>query len=151
MLAQEPAPPPAIKRHQLSLDAGYLSAGLAYARRIGSSRTSLGGGLWWAWEPRTTFDQNIYEPLGGELFVRYQPLPLVQVEAGPSVLRYFWTDDCGECTGTFLGGRATALLGYRVVFLGASVRMGHAAGGPTRSEFGLIWNLHVRLALGFGR
>jgi len=68
-----------------------------------------------------------------------------------SVLRYFWTDDCGECTGTFLGGRATALLGYRVVFLGASVRMGHAAGGPTRSEFGLIWNLHVRLALGFGR
>jgi|SRR3972149_2662190 len=143
--------PLTVKRNQVTLDAGLLSLGLAYARRIGAGPWSLGAGLWWAWEPRITFKQNIYEPLGAEFFARYQPLPLVQLEAGPSVARYFWADDCGECTGTFVGGRASALIGYRVVFLGPSVRFGRANGGADRLETGLIWVIQARLALGWGR
>ena len=54
------------KKNQLSLDVGVLQGGLSYARRLGEGNLSLGGGVWGAWEPWSSFESNVWEPLGVE-------------------------------------------------------------------------------------
>ena len=68
------------RQSQLSLDIGVLELGISYARRIGQGPFSIGGGLRGAWEPWNTFEQSVFEPLGGELFVRMLASRNTQVE-----------------------------------------------------------------------
>jgi hypothetical protein len=141
----------AIRRNQFSVDLGLLQGGLSYARRLGDGPFSLGGGLWGAWEPWSSFEGNVFEPLGAELFVRAQPGRAAQLELGPSLLRYRWADDCSECTGTFTGVRAAAMVGQGIFSLGPTVRLGRITGDPRGSEVGLLWGLQARLLFSWGK
>ena len=80
----------AIRKNHFSVDVGVLQGGVSYARRLGQGQFSIGGGIWAAWEPWSTFESDVWEPLGVELFVRAHPSRDVQLEVGPSLLRYHW-------------------------------------------------------------
>ena len=71
----------AIRKNHFSVDVGVLQGGLSYARRLGQGPFSIGGGVWAAWEPWSTFEGNVWEPLGVELFVRAHPSRDVQLES----------------------------------------------------------------------
>jgi hypothetical protein len=133
------------RKNQLSLDVGVLEGGLSYARRLGQGNLSLGGGVWGAWEPWSTFESSVWEPLGVELFLRARPASDVYLEAGPSLLRYYWADDCSECTGTLVGIRVAAMAGPGIFSLGPTVRVGHLTGAPGGNEMGLLLGLQARL------
>jgi hypothetical protein len=139
-----------IRKSQVAIDVGVLELGISYAHRIGQGPWSLGGGVWGAWEPWSSFEQNVFEPLGAELFVRVQPVDAVQFELGPSLLQYRWADDCGECTGTFAGARAAAMVGQGVFRLGPTARFGVVSGGPSGNESGLRWGIQARLLFSWG-
>ena len=136
-------------RHHLAVDVGFLQGGLSYAHRI-SPRLSVGGGVWGAWEPWTSFESNIFEPIGVELFVRAHPSSDVHLEIGPSALRYRSADDCSECSETFTGIRTAAMVGKGVFSLGPTARFGRISGGPSEGEWGVIWGLQARLLFGWG-
>jgi hypothetical protein len=140
-LAQSSVP----NKNQFSLDIGVLQGGLSYARRLGQKNLSLGGGVWGAWEPWSTFESNVWEPLGVELFLRAHPSRDVHLEAGPSLLRYYWADDCSECTGTFVGIRAAAMAGQGIFSLGPTARVGRLTGAPGGNETGLLFGFQARL------
>jgi hypothetical protein len=144
-LAQENA----IRRNHIAVDVGILHGGLSYARRV-SQKFSIGGGVWGAWEPWNSFEGNVWEPVGVELFVRAHPSPDVHLEVGPSVLRYYWADDCSECSGTFTGVRTAAMVGKGIFSLGPTVRFGRVTGGSSGSEMGIIWGIQARLLFGWG-
>ena len=78
----------AIRRNHIAVDVGILQGGLSYARRV-SQKFSIGGGVWGAWEPWSSFESSVLEPVGVELFVRAHPSRDVHLEVGPSVLRYY--------------------------------------------------------------
>jgi hypothetical protein len=139
----------AIGRNTFALDVGVLQGGLSYARRVGQ-KLSIGGGLWGAWEPWNSFESTFVEPLGVELFVRAHPSPGVHLEAGPSLLRYASADDCSECTATFTGIRAAAMVGKGIFSLGPAVRFGRITGGASGSEMGVIWGFQARLLFAWG-
>ena len=138
-----------IRRNQLSIDVGLLQGGLSYSRRV-SRKLSVGGGVWAAWEPWTSFESDVFEPIGVELFVRAYPAADVQLEAGPSVLRYYSADDCSECTDTFTGIRTAAMVGTGIFWLGPTARFGRITGGSSGSELGFIWGIQARLLFGWG-
>ncbi|HEY7504162.1 MAG TPA: hypothetical protein VH700_08685 [Gemmatimonadales bacterium] len=138
-----------IGKNQFAFDVGMLQGGLSYARRVGP-KLSIGGGLWGAWEPWNSFESSFVEPLGVELFVRVHPAREVHLEAGPSLLRYGWADDCSECTGTFTGLRAAAMVGTGIFSLGPAVRYGRITGGTSGSEMGVIWGIQARLLFAWG-
>jgi hypothetical protein len=140
----------AVRRNQFSVDVGVLQGGLSYARRLGQGPFSIGGGVWAAWEPWSTFEGDVWEPLGVELFVRAQPSRDVQLELGPSLLRYHWADDCSECTGTFAGVRAAAMVGRGIFALGPTLRLGRATGDPAGDELGLLFGIQGRLLFSWG-
>jgi hypothetical protein len=140
----------AIRKHHFSVDVGLLQAGLSYARRVGHGPFSIGGGIWGAWEPWNSFEESVLEPLGAELFVRAHPSRAVQLELGPSLLRYKWADDCSECTGTFAGVRAAAMVGQRIFALGPTVRLGRITGHPAGGETGILWGIQARLSFSWG-
>jgi hypothetical protein len=140
-LAQEGAAP----KNQISLDVGLIQGGVSYARRVGAGPFSVGGGLWGGWEPWNSFRGNVWEPMGAELFVRAHPSNDVHLELGPSVLRYYWADDCSGCTGTFLGLRAAAMVGKGIFSLGPTARIGRTTGDPAGDETGIIWGIQARL------
>ena len=139
-----------IGKHQVALDVGVLEGGLSYARRIGAGRYALGGRLWAAWEPWNSFKANVFEPMGGELLVRYHPSEEVQLEFGPSLLRYLWADDCSECRGTFVGAHAAAMVGKGIFSLGPAVRFGVLSGAPSGSEAGFLFGFQGRLRFSGG-
>ncbi len=139
-----------VPENQLSVDVGLLQGGISYASRLGEGRFSLGGGLWGGWEPWNSFRGNIYEPMGAELFVRMHPSREVHLEMGPSVLRYRWADDCSECTGTFYGLRAAAMVGRGIFSLGPTARLGRTTGSPAGAETGIIWGIQARLLFSWG-
>jgi hypothetical protein len=144
-LAQEAA----LRKNHFSVDVGFLQGGLSYARRV-SQKFSIGGGLWGAWEPWNSFESTFVEPIGVELFVRAHPVHEVQLEVGPSVLRYLSADDCSECSDTFTGVRAAAMVGKGIFSLGPAVRLGRITGGSSGSEMGIIWGIQARLLFGWG-
>ena len=139
-----------IRRDQFSIDLGLLQGGLSYARRVGHGRFSVGGGVWAAWEPWNSFDGSIFEPIGVEAFVRTHLSREVHLEVGPSLLRYHWADDCSECTGTFAGVRASAMVGKGVFSLGPWARLGRTTGDPQGSETGILWGIQLRLLFAWG-
>jgi hypothetical protein len=141
-LAQDDA---VIRRNQLSIDVGLLQGGLTYARRVGQGKYSIGGGVWAAWEPWSSFQEDVLEPVGADLFVRMHASPEVHLEAGPSLMRYRWADDCSECTATFAGLRAAAMVGKGVFALGPAVRLGYVTGPPSGGELGVLWGIYGRL------
>jgi hypothetical protein len=146
--ASAQASPP---RNEISVGAGILTAELAYARRLGSSPVSVGAGVWGAWEPPTTFGRDVLEPLGATVFARLRPGPWAHADIGLTAARYLRTDDCSECTGTFAGVRAVALVGHRSIFVGPEVAVGTARDERNGSDFGAIWGVQARLVLGWGR
>jgi hypothetical protein len=134
----------AIRKNHISIDVGLLQGGLSYARRV-SQKFSVGGGVWAAWEPWNSFESTFVEPLGVELFLRAHPSPDVHLEVGPSLLRYYSADDCSECTSTFTGIRAAAMVGKGIFSLGPAVRFGRITGGSSGSELGMVWGIQARL------
>jgi hypothetical protein len=139
----------AIRKNHISVDVGMLQGGLSYARRV-SQKFSVGGGVWGAWEPWSSFESSVLEPVGVELFVRAQPSRDVHFEAGPSILRYYSADDCSECTSTFTGIRTAAMVGKGVFSLGPTARFGRITGGSSGSELGVIFGIQARLLFGWG-
>ena len=138
-------------RNELSLGAGILTGEIAYARRLGSSPVSVGAGVWGAWEPPTTFARDVLEPLGATVFARLRPAPWAHTDISLTAARYLRADDCSECTGTFAGVRAVALVGYRWLFVGPEVAVGTASDERNGSGFGAIWGVQARFAFGWGR
>jgi hypothetical protein len=143
-----PAQDGALRKNHFSVDVGVLQGGLSYARRVGP-KFSVGGGIWGAWEPSNSFQSTFVEPVGLELFVRMHPSRYAHLEAGPSILRYSSADDCSECTGTFTGIRAAAMVGKGVFSLGPAVRFGRITGGSSGSEMGVLWGIQARLMFGW--
>jgi hypothetical protein len=139
----------AIRKNHFSLDVGMLQGGLSYARRVGP-KLSVGGGVWAAWEPWSSFENPVLEPVGVELFLRAHPSRDVHLEVGPSLLRYYTADDCSECTDTFTGIRTAAMVGRGIFSLGPTVRLGRVTGGTSGSELGVIWGIQARLLFGWG-
>ena len=138
-----------IGKNQFAFDVGVVQGGLSYARRVGP-KLSIGGAVWGAWEPWNSFESTFVEPLGVELFVRAHPSREVHLEVGPSLLRYASADDCSECTGTFTGIRAAAMVGTGIFSLGPAVRFGRITGGTSGSEMGVIWGIQARLLFAWG-
>lgn len=134
-----------LRPNQFSIDIGLLQGGLTYARRLGQGNFSVGGGVWGAWEPWSSFETNVWEPLGVELFLRAHPSRNVHLEIGPSLLRYHWADDCSACTGTFAGVRAAAMVGNGIFALGPTARLGRITRAPTGGETGVLWGIQGRL------
>jgi hypothetical protein len=138
-------------RNQIGLDGGVLSGGVSFARRLGPSRFGLGGGIWYAWEPKHDFDRNVWETGSVHGFVRYWLPPVLQIEAGPAVLQYVWSDDCSDCNGSFAGVRLAGKAGYRYVFVGPAVWIGWVSDRRYGSQFGTIIDLQITITIGFGR
>jgi hypothetical protein len=140
----------AIRRNHLGIDVGMLQGGLSYARRVGQSKLSVGGGIWGAWEPWNSFESPVLEAAGVELFLRAHPSPDAHFEVGPSLLRYQWADDCSECSATLTGIRAAGMVGKGVFSLGPTVRLGYVTGTPSGNEIGVLWGLQFRLLFSWG-
>lgn len=141
----------AAPRHEVALEAGFLSAGLSYARGLAGTPLSVGAGVWGAWEPPSTFDRNVWEPLGATVFGRYRAAPWLHADLGLTAARYLWADDCGECSGTFAGLRLVTLLGYRALSAGPEITAGWASDDRNGSAFGVLWGGQLRLSLRWGR
>jgi len=137
-----------IKKNQISIDLGALTFFIAYAHRIQNTKWSFGGGLGFAWElNQHSFERNVYEPGYIAAFIRYQYSHIFQFDIGPTLMRYFWTDDCSECRGTFVGLQTTASVGYKFVFLTPCLWVGSASDDRHGSEFGTIWNIQLRFLI----
>jgi hypothetical protein len=89
--------------------------------------------------------------MGFVVFARLQPSQGLQVEIGPTILRYFWADDCSECSGALIGLRSVAVVGYRFVFAGPTVVLGWARDNRNGTEFGAVYGVQVRFVLAWGR
>ena len=135
---------------QLAIELGVLSGGLSYARRLGSSRFLLGLGLWGAWEPPTTVEQPVLEPVGAVLFARYQPSTWLMADVGPAALTYRTSDDCSTCSATFLGARVALMVGYRFIFVGPDIAVGSFSSSGRGSEFGMMYGAQLRFVIGGG-
>ena len=149
--AQEGAPLAPTARHEIALDLGLLAGARSYAHSPGVGPVGVGAGVWGAWEPRSTFDRNVWEPLGIELFARHWPRPWLHVEVGATGARYLWADDCSDCSGTFVGGQSAAFVGWRGVFIGPEMSIGRASDREHGSELGVIWGVRARLLRGWER
>ena len=161
------AQPAATARGHIEVDInGLLAGSVGYVDPIGNSPYSLGirGGFAWEWggysNPFTwtkkTFDHSVFEAIAIDGIVRRQigaagqPVSM-QLEAGPSFVRYFWGDD-GAGSGTFLGLYAGAGVGWRRVSAGLAMRVGRAENHGnippwfTRASTGVLWTPYVRIA-----
>lgn len=141
-----------VSKNQISLEAGgILIYNLAYARRFKNTNWSVGGGVGFGWELNwNSLERNIWNAINVTGFVRYQYSKMLQVETGPTLLGYTWTDDCSECNGTFVGLQSAAMIGYKFVFLGPGLWTGWANDDKYGSEFGAIWILQLRLVIPWG-
>ncbi|HET7230637.1 MAG TPA: hypothetical protein VFJ16_11585 [Longimicrobium sp.] len=137
-------------RNQVTVEAGVLSGGVSYARRMGESPWSVGAGVWGAWEPPGTFEGNVFEPVGLQVFTRYRPTEWFHTDVGLTAASYHWTDDCPACTGTLAGVRAAALVGHRMVFAGPEVTAGWASDDQNGSRFGVLFGAQLRVVIGWG-
>ena len=134
-------------QQQLTLDIGVLSGGLTFAARAPEKRLGVGVGVWAAWSPASTFDRNVFEPRGLAVFVRAWFPTGFQVDAGPALLRYQYSDDCSQCTGTFFGLRLSGRAGRRIS-VGPDLWMGVARDSPNGSDLGVLVDFQVRVTLG---
>jgi hypothetical protein len=151
-LALAAVPAHAQAPNEVTLGAGLLSGEFTYARRLGRGPVSVGAGAWGAWEPPSSFDRNVWEPLGVSVFARVRPAPWAHADFGPTVARYVRADDCSDtCVGTLAGVRAVAMVGYRWVFAGPEVVVGRATDDRYGSDVGALWGVQVRGVLGWGR
>lgn len=140
------------KKNQLAFDVGgRLNFSLSYARRIGDTNFSCGGGLGYGSFYSHSFEGNIFATSHVELFARYQPSQGLQLDFGATGIGYYWTDDCSECTGTFIGLYFSAGIGHRIVFIGPWLRIGYASDNRNRSGFGIIRGLQLRWVIGWGK
>lgn len=138
--------------NQLNLDGGSLLAfSLAYTHRLGSTPWGVGGGIGFAWELNSkSFERNIWNATHAEVLFRFQPVPQVQFDAGPTWMSYDWADDCSDCSGKFFGGHFAFMFGYRYFFFGVNVRVGRANDDRFGSAFGNIVSPQLRVAIPWG-
>jgi hypothetical protein len=127
-----------------------LEGGVTYLHRLGQGPLSIGGGLWAAYEPWSSFEENVYEAAGGELLVRLHAHELVHLEIGPTLLQYRRDDDCSSCAGTFLGGYGAAMLGKGKFWVGPTARLGWLSGGAADRQLGILWGVQGRLLFSWG-
>jgi hypothetical protein len=139
-----------LKANEITLDIGLLEGGVTYARRLGRGPFSIGGGVWAAYEPWSSFEENIFDAAGGELLLRLHAHEMVHLEIGPTLLRYNRDDDCTGCGGTFLGGYASAMFGKGAFWVGPTARIGGLTGGARDGRVGLLWGVQGRLLFSWG-
>ena len=142
--------PPRSAAGKFAIDVGILDGGVSYATRLGASKFRAGLGLWGAWEPAASVEQLVVEPIGGVLFLRYQPSSYLMADLGPTAMTYRTSDDCSTCSGSFLGVRSTVLVGYRFVFLGPELAAGSFRSRGRSSEFGIMYGAQLRFVIGGG-
>jgi hypothetical protein len=145
---------------------GLLAGSVGYVDPLGSSPYSLGlrGGFAWEWGgysnpftwTRKTFDHSVFEAIAIDGVARRQigtadqPVS-VQLEAGPTLVRYFWGDD-GAGSGTLLGLYVGGGVGWRRVSAGMAIRLGRAENHGDippwypRASTGVLWTPYVRIA-----
>ena len=138
-------------RNEVAIGVGIVAGEVSYARRVGDSRLSVGAGVWGAWEPPSSFDREVFEPIGLSVFGRYRPAPWVHADVGLTAARYLYADDCSSCSGTFAGVRTAVMVGRGMVFVGPELALGRADDERDGPEFGMMWGAQVRLLLGWGR
>ena len=146
--AQDSARATAGGRSEFAIDAGILALGLSYARRLGTSRFSIGGGGWGAWEPGVSVEHAVLEPVGLLAFARYRPSKYAHADLGIGHLWYRTSDDCSGCSASFTGMRATVLVGYRFVFVGPDFWIGSFDGGRRGAAFGYMPGVQLRFLIG---
>ena len=144
---------PEVKKNQVALDVrGRLVHSFNYARRLGDSKLSFGGALGFGRElTRLTFTENIWDAAHVDLFIRYQFSNSEQFDFGPTLMRYVWTDDCSDCTGTFVGVYSSASIGHKFIFGGLWTRIGFVDDNRHGFKLGAIVGMQIRLALNWGK
>jgi hypothetical protein len=133
--------------NQLGIELGFLSAQVSYAHRLGDSPVLLGAGAWGAWEPVSSFDRNIFEPMGATVFARLEPAPWVHLDAGPILARYDYADDCSDCEGSFVGLRGGVFFGSRTLYVGPEVAVGSANDDLHGRDTGVIADVRAGVRL----
>ena len=144
-----------VNKNQIGIDLGVLlplPQFLSYVRRVNNTNLSIGGGVGFVWELNShSFEGNIWEARHVVVFARYQFFQALQVDVGPTLLSYYYADDCSDCSGTFVGVHSAAMVGHRFLFFGPCVRVGWADDRKYGSAFGAIWNLQARVVIPWGK
>jgi hypothetical protein len=138
-----------LKANEVTLDIGVLTGGVTYAHRLGRGPLSIGGGVWAAYEPWSSFEQNVFNAAGAALLLRLHAHELAHLEVGPTILRYSRDDDCSSCGGTFLGGHGSVMVGKGAFWVGPTARVGRLSGGGD-GQVGVLWGVQGRLLFSWG-
>ena len=139
----------AAKLNQVGLEAGIVSVGLSYARRVGDGPVSVGAGVWGSWEPAGSFDRNVWEPVVLGLFGRYHPTPWLHADVGVLGGRYVNADDCSDCSGSLVGLRSDLFVGHRLLSIGPWATLAHASDDRNGGEVGVLWGVQLRSIIGW--
>jgi hypothetical protein len=139
-----------IRANEITVDIGVLQGGLTYAHRIGRGPLSIGGGVWAAYEPWSSFEENVYDVAGGVLLLRLHAHEMAHLEIGPTILRYSREDDCSGCGATFLGGHGAVMFGKGTFWIGPTARVGRLSGGADDGQVGILWGVQGRLLFSWG-
>ena len=140
-----------VNTNEITLDVGVLEGGLTYVHRLGRGPLSLGGGVWAAYEPWSSFEENAFNAAGGSLVLRLHAHEIVHFDVGPTVLTYQRADDCSGCRGTFFGGHGAVMLGKGAFWVGPTARVGWLSGGTTDRRLGILWGVQGRLLFSWGK
>ena len=143
---------PLIKKNQFGIDVGGpLNWSFSYVRRTSARALSIGGSVGFGWELNLhTLDRNIWDALYVQAIGRYQPTPVLQFDAGPTLLNYYWADDCGECHGMFFGLQVRAGIGNPTFSLGMTTLLGLADDDRNGVTLGAIWLPNLRIVIPWG-
>ena len=136
--------------------AALLSPSIAYVYRVGDGPYGVGGRAGFAWEwHRKSLKHNVFEAIhidfvGRRQFDNSKNNVFAQFEAGPTLVLYHWSDDCGECFGMFGGVYVGAGAGWRRASGGIGARYGLATNDgkplPERSR-GILWSPYAQTSL----
>ena len=137
------------RAHQVAVEAGIVSLGVSYARRVGETPLSLGGGVWGSWEPAGSFERNVWEPITASLFARYAASRWVRADLGATAGRFLYADDCSECSGTLVGLRSDLYVGHRWLSIGPWATLALASDARDGSEAGVLWGVQARTIIGW--
>ena len=118
---------------------------------MGRGPLSIGGGVWAAYEPWSSFEENVFNAAGGSLLLRLHAHEIVHFDLGPTVLTYQRADDCSGCRGTFVGGHGAAMLGNGAFWIGPTARVGWLSGSATDRRLGILWGVQGRLLFSWGK
>jgi hypothetical protein len=109
----------------IEVAAGPVNAvGIGYTRVFPESDYRGGLRLWYSFEERTkTFDHNVWDVFGIDVFGRRVLNPEAHVDVGLTLLGFAPEDDTDE-SGTFLGVMGAGYFGHRFLYAGIELRGG---------------------------